>query len=70
MYYDTYVHKKCTERGEYMKRLIAEMEDELHIAVKMEALKRGISVKQFVIETIEKELGKEEIADAGSSKCK
>lgn len=53
-----------------MKRLIAEMEDGLHIAIKMEALKRGISVKQFVIETIEKELGKEEITDAGSSKCK
>ncbi len=62
--------KKTQEEVRYMKRLIAEMEDGLHIAIKMEALKRGISVKQFVIETIEKELGKEEITDAGSSKCK
>ena len=45
-----------------MKRLIAEMEDGLHIAIKMEALKRGISVKQFVIETIQKELNKEEVS--------
>lgn len=47
--------KKTQEEVRYMKRLIAEMEDGLHIAIKMEALKRGISVKQFVIETIEKE---------------
>ena len=62
--------KKTQEEVRYMKRLIAEMEDGLHIAIKMEALKRGISAKQFVIETIEKELGTEEITDAGSSKCK
>ncbi len=59
MYYDTYVHKKRTERGEYMKRLIAEVGDELHKAVKMEALKRDMPVKQLVIESIKKELNKQ-----------
>ena len=53
----------------YMKRLVVEMEDELHRAVKLEALMRGIPAKQFVIEIIEKELNKEE-ANAGNSKCK
>ncbi len=66
-----YMYIECVQKEvRYMKRLITEVGDELHKAVKMEAIKRDISVKQFVIEIIEKELGKEEIADAGSSKCK
>lgn len=42
-----------------MKRLIAEVGDELHKAVKMEALKRDMPVKQLVIESIKKELNKQ-----------
>lgn len=45
------------------------MEDELHRDVKLEVLMRSISARQFVIETVQNELNKEE-ANAGNSKCK
>lgn len=35
-----------------MKRLVAELDDELHKEIKMEALRQGTSAKQLVIELI------------------
>lgn len=43
-----------------MKRLVVEMDDSLHTAIKMEALRQGKPAKQLVTEIIEKELRKEE----------
>lgn len=43
-----------------MKRLVVEMEDKLHTTVKIAALKQGKSAREFVIELLERELGKEE----------
>ncbi len=45
-----------------MKRLVVKMEDELHRAVKLKVLMHSISEKQFVIETVQKELNKEEVS--------
>ena len=45
-----------------MKRLVVKMEDELHRAVKLKVLRHSISEKQFVIETVQKELNKEEVS--------
>ena len=42
-----------------MKRLVVEMEDKLHTAVKMEALKQGKPAKQLVIELLQRELEEE-----------
>ena len=43
-----------------MKRMVVDMENELHTAVKIEALRQGKSTKQFVTEMIQKELAKKE----------
>lgn len=42
-----------------MKRLVVEMDDELHKAVKMEALRQGVPAKQFVTEVLKRELEKQ-----------
>lgn len=48
-----------------MKRLVVEMDNELHTAIKIEALKRGKSAREYVTELLEKEIRKEE-QDAGT----
>lgn len=52
-----------------MKRLVVEMDEELHTAVKIAALKQGISGKEFVIDLLKRELRKEgedgSVADNG-----
>ncbi|RKI36738.1 toxin-antitoxin system HicB family antitoxin [bacterium D16-51] len=42
-----------------MKRLVVEMDDELHKAIKMEALRQEVSAKQFVTEILKRELKKQ-----------
>lgn len=39
-----------------MKRIVVEMEDSLHIEVKVIALRQGKTTKQYVTELIEKDL--------------
>lgn len=39
-----------------MKRLVVDMDESLHTAIKIEALKQGTSTKKLVIEMIEKYL--------------
>ena len=39
-----------------MKRLVVEMEDKLHTAIKIEALKQGVSAKDYIIALIKKRL--------------
>lgn len=50
------VQKKRIERGENMKRLVVEVDDELHTAVKIEALMAGKPVKDYVMELVKKDL--------------
>lgn len=51
-----------------MKRMVVEMEDSLHTAVKMQALKQGKSAKQFVTEVIERELRVKSLEDVETKK--
>ena len=39
-----------------MKRLVVEMEDNLHTTIKIEALKQGVSAKDYIIGLIKKDL--------------
>lgn len=39
-----------------MKRLVVDMEESLHTAIKIEALKQSRPAKEYVIELIEKDL--------------
>ena len=39
-----------------MKRLVVEMEDKLHTAIKIEALKQVVSAKDYIIALIKKDL--------------
>ena len=41
-----------------MKSLVVDMENELHTAVKIEALKRGKSGREYIIELVKKDLQK------------
>lgn len=43
-----------------MKRLVVDMDDELHTAIKIDALKKGVSAKELVTKLIEEYLAKEE----------
>lgn len=51
-----------------VKRMVVEMEDSLHTAVKMQALKQGKSAKQFVTEVIERELRVKSLEDVETKK--
>ena len=42
-----------------MKRLSLEMEDELHKAIKTIALKKDVSMKEYITDLIEEDLEKE-----------
>jgi predicted HicB family RNase H-like nuclease len=48
--------KNVLERRDDMKRLVVEMEDKLHTAIKIEALKQGVSAKDYIIALIKKDL--------------
>lgn len=50
-----------------MKRLVVDMDEELHTAVKIEALKRRMSGKEFVIKLLKQELSGKEDNDAEHS---
>ena len=50
-----------------MKRLVVEMDDALHTAIKIEALKQGKSARELVIELLEKEI-RTEARNAGSGR--
>ena len=50
-----------------MKRLVVEMDDALHTAIKIEALQQGKSARELVTELLGKEIRKEE-QDAGSGR--
>lgn len=39
-----------------MKNLIAEVEDDFHYKVKMEAMKRKKTIKEYIVDLIEKDL--------------
>lgn len=41
-----------------MKRLVVDMQDDLHTAIKIEAIKKGKSAKQLVTELIQDYLGR------------
>lgn len=42
-----------------MKRLVVDMSNELHTAIKIDALKKGVSTKELVTKLIEEYLAKE-----------
>lgn len=42
-----------------MKRLVVDTDDELHKAIKMEALRRDLPMKQFVMQVLKRELEKQ-----------
>lgn len=42
-----------------MKRVVVELNDDFHKTLKMEAVKQGKSMKQYVTELIEKDVQKE-----------
>lgn len=48
--------KNVLERRGNMKRLVVEMEDNLHTTIKIEALKQGVSAKDYIIGLIKKDL--------------
>ena len=51
------MYKKFVQKGDNsMKRLVVDMDEELHTAIKIEALKRGTSAKKLVTEMIEEYL--------------
>lgn len=43
-----------------MKRLVVDMDNELHTAIKIEALKQGRPAKDYIIELVKKDLQKKE----------
>lgn len=43
-----------------MKRLVVDMEESLHTAIKIEALKQGRSAKDYIIELVKKDLKERE----------
>lgn len=43
-----------------MKNLIAEVDDEFHFKVKMEAMRRKMTIKEYIVSLILKDFGKEE----------
>ena len=42
-----------------MKNLIAEVEDDFHFKVKMEAMRRKMTIKEYIVSLIEKDLKEE-----------
>lgn len=52
--------KDVQERGENMKRLVVDMEESLHTAIKIEALKQGRPAKDYIIELVKKDLKERE----------
>lgn len=50
-----------------MKNIIAEVEDDFHYKVKMEAMKRKVTIKQYVVGLIEKDLKERSGEDAKHS---
>lgn len=51
------MYKKNVQKGsEKMKRLVVDMEESLHTAIRIEALKQGRPAKEYVTELIEKDL--------------
>lgn len=48
--------KNVLERRDNMKRLVVEMEDNFHTAIKIEALKQGVPVKDYITVLIKKDL--------------
>ena len=44
-----------------MRRLVVEMDDKLHTAIKIAALRKGKSAKELVTELLEKEIEKEDL---------
>jgi len=47
-----------------LKNLIAEVEDDFHFQVKMEAMRRKMTIKEYIVSLIRKDLGKENEQDA------
>lgn len=43
-----------------MKNLIAEVDDEFHFKVKMEAMRRKMTIKEYIVSLIKRDLEKEE----------
>ena len=51
------MYKKIVQKGDSnMKRLVVDMDESLHTAIKIEALKQRTSAKKLVTEMIEKYL--------------
>lgn len=46
--------------GEKMKKLIVEINDDLHKCVRRMALEKSVSIKQYITELIKKDLQKKE----------
>lgn len=55
-YYKMQKGRSVPNGGEKMKRLVVDMDESLHTAIKIEALKQGTSAKKLVTEMIEKYL--------------